>query len=295
MAKFARAGMYLTNGPPNPCPDEITFIASRDPNRTIKTHVYYPSSNTPQPPSPVLINFHGSGFVVPRHGEDDEYCRNISTATKYIVLDCPYRLAPQHPHPAALEDVEDIINYVLSRPDLYDASRLSISGFSAGGNLALIAAGVLFPPSTFQSLIAFYPPTNVAIPSSEKRHGPDKSMRPALPPFAIDFLLECYLQSDTPLSHPTVSPFFADMERFPRRMLFITAAGDNLCQEAEAMAEKLALDEKRLVVLRRMDRCNHAFDKNAKWRSVEERAKDEAFGLVIDMLVDVRGRGYSLF
>ncbi|KAJ5572695.1 esterase/lipase [Penicillium hetheringtonii] len=154
--RFFTRVLGIVVGRPAPTPDEVLQIPSRNSGRTIKAHVYH-SSTTTTGPKPVLLNFHGSGFMLPQHGEDDEYCRRISQATKYTVVDCSYRLAPENPFPAALNDVEDAVKYILNQPSVYDPTNFSIGGFSAGGNLSLAASACLFPPETFRSLIAFYP------------------------------------------------------------------------------------------------------------------------------------------
>ncbi|KAK1141012.1 hypothetical protein N8T08_009669 [Aspergillus melleus] len=101
-------------------------------------------------PHPVLINLHGSGFVIPAHGSDDAFCRQVSQRTGYLVLDIKYRLSPEHPFPAPVDDVEDVVNWVKSQPNKFDLSRMAISGFSAGGfadlgrfpsNIMIISAG----------------------------------------------------------------------------------------------------------------------------------------------------------
>ena len=95
-----------------------------------------------------------SQFIFHLHGSDDIFCRRVAAETHYTVLDIEYRLAPEHPFPAAPHDAADALKYVLSRPDLYDNSRIAVSGFSAGGNLALgLVLAQDFPRDTIQSLL----------------------------------------------------------------------------------------------------------------------------------------------
>lgn len=122
--------------------DDVLHIPSRDIHRTTKIHVY--RSKKPIVPSPVLVNFSGSGFVVPAHGTDDEYALRVTMDTPYTVLDVEYRLAPEDPFPAATNDAEDVVKWVLSRSEQFDLKHVSVSGFSAGGNLALGLAGHIF-------------------------------------------------------------------------------------------------------------------------------------------------------
>lgn len=261
-------------------PDEIRHIPSRDSGRTIKVHVYHaPKSSGP---SPVLLNFHGSGFLLPFHGSDDEFCRRVSRGTRYTVLDVPYRLAPENPFPAALHDVEDAVKYALGRPDEFDLTRLSISGFSAGGNLALAASATLFPPETFHSLIAFYPALDLSTDAAAKV-APDPKGRVIPVPVARLFN-RCYVPPSFDRRDPRISPAFAQLDRFPKRILMITAEGDSLALEAEDLAEKLENQQGWHVVRQRMAGCSHAWDKRTRVGSHQEQAKDLAYTMAIELL-----------
>lgn len=88
------------------------------------------------------------------------FCARVARETGHRVLDVQYRLAPEYPFPAALEDVEDAVNWVIKKAQDFDLSRFAISGFSAGGNLALATASGMFKKDTFNSVLTFYPSTN---------------------------------------------------------------------------------------------------------------------------------------
>jgi acetyl esterase/lipase len=260
-------------------PDEVRHIKSRDAGRTIKIHLYQPPGSAP---SPVLINFHGSGFMLPLHGGDDEFCRRISRETKYTVLDARYRLAPEHPFPAALNDVEDAIQYVLSRPDEFDLAHVALSGFSAGGNLAMSAAANLFPRDTFSSLLAFYPVTNLSLDPALKS-APVSGGR--VIPLSVSRLFNrCYIPAAVDRRDPRISPLFAQTDRFPQHVLMITADSDHLALEAEELAYKIKDLEGWHVVSQRMDKCSHGWDKHAKPGTPQYEAKERAYQLAVDML-----------
>ncbi|CAL5866046.1 uncharacterized protein PFLUO_LOCUS253 [Penicillium psychrofluorescens] len=262
-------------------PDEVRTISSRDVGRTLTVHVY--RSGASSGPSPVLLNWHGSGFMVPFQGSDDEYCRRVSRETRYTVLDLPYRKAPEHPFPAALHDAEDAVNYVLGRPDEFDLSDVSISGFSAGGNLALALSATLFPPATFRSLVAMYPPLDLLTDSGAKV-APDPSGRVIPVPVARIFS-NAYAPTQYDRRDPRISPKFAPLENFPRRLLMITASGDSLAPEAEDFAHRLQQQPGWHVVSKRMEGCNHAWDKQQpKPGTLQHQAKDDAYNLAIEML-----------
>ncbi|GAW21446.1 hypothetical protein ANO14919_109650 [Xylariales sp. No.14919] len=272
-------------------PDAVLRIPSRDAGRTIRAHVYSAppvgSTNGPddtsqsQAPQPVLINFYGSAFALPSFGADDLFCREISQRTGHVVLDAEYRLGPENPFPAAIHDVEDVVRYVLSRSDVYDATRISISGFSSGGTLALVAP-MLFPANTFRSVIAFYPSVNMAKDPSERKapvKGPDRGRAPL---FWTRLFREGYLGGMDPRD-PRISPLYADTVNFPRDALIFTAEYDVSALEAEEFAKKAEASVQASggrVEVKRMRGCGHGFDKSK--RNVE--ARTEAYAITAEFL-----------
>ncbi len=209
---------------------------------------------------------------------------NVRRGQVHTVIDCSYRLSPETPFPGALNDVEDSIEYVLSQPEQFDSRHLSISGFSAGANLAMVAASTRFP-GIFQSMVVFYPVTDLSIEVSERQYGPDRNVKPAVSPFLLRIFFKSYIQS-SPISKKDarLSPTYAPLENFPGRNLFITAAHDNLCQEAEALAARLAdLDTKKGECMR-VEHCNHAFDKEPAVGSIQERMMKQAYSRVVQFL-----------
>ncbi|EXJ86755.1 hypothetical protein A1O3_03709 [Capronia epimyces CBS 606.96] len=277
---FIRVAFRLALGGTTPRPDEVLQIPRRDSTEgKIKVHVY--RGKAPKP-CPVLINFHGSGWTVPMHGSDEEFARCVVQGTDFTVLDATYRLAPEHPYPAAVHDAEDVVRWVLARPQEFDLSRVSISGFSAGGTLALVTSGEVFPKSTFRHLIAIYSPADFSRAPQTKK-APDPTGQP-LPDWLATFFNNCYLPPGIDRKQPTVSPFFSRMENVPDEIVIITCAGDNLCGEAESVAQRLSDMPGKHVSLRRMEKCNHAWDKSTKPGSVQEQAKHAAYDLAIETL-----------
>lgn len=227
----------------HPKPDDTIFIPARDVGRTIKAHVYKPV-NAIQP-TPILINFCGSGFVLPTFSNDDEFCRFVSSQTRYTVVDVQYRLPPEHPFPAAFHDAEDVVNWARSQPDCFDASEISLCGFSAGGNIALaISASSQFckegQPSIFQAVISIYGPTNMALETPEKPQA-DRSnwiMRKIFPGFS-HLCHKCLNRDQLDPKDPRLSPVFANPHNFPDNILTITAAQCSFAIESEQLAEKI--------------------------------------------------------
>jgi acetyl esterase/lipase len=82
---------------------------------------------------------HGGGYIIGTAAQDDQLCRHMANELGIIVAAVGYRLAPQCPFPAAIDDCHDALEWLASRPDV-DASRLAIGGASAGGGLAAALA-----------------------------------------------------------------------------------------------------------------------------------------------------------
>ncbi|KAF2770573.1 alpha/beta-hydrolase [Teratosphaeria nubilosa] len=261
--------------------DEVLQIPSRDPSRTIKINVYHPTNRSK--PTPVLINMHGSGFVIPNHGSDDAFCQRMRNDAGITVLDADYRKAPEHPFPAAPDDVEDVVKYVLSRPEKYDVNHISISGFSAGANLALSASGVIFPPGTFRSVLAFYPPTDIY----RDRYAPESKApggEGSIPAWVSASFNNCYAPPPLDRKMSKMSPLYAEGERFPDRTLIVTCARDELCNEGEELAEKIRVAKAGGRVVQRTVPFEHAWDKRVKTGPEERRVRDEMYGLAVEML-----------
>ncbi|KAJ5610705.1 hypothetical protein N7510_007424 [Penicillium lagena] len=291
LVSFMRLVVRLLFPTPKPRPDSVLRVPSRDEHRTIKVHVYKPSVEGTESttPAPVLVNLYGSGLALPFHGSDDYFCRLVANAAGYVVLDVNYRLAPEHPFPAPLNDLEDTVKYVLGRPNEYKASQISVSGFSSGGTLALSAASTIFPRGTFQSLIAFYPATNLfQDPSLRKAPVPGGKERS---PFWTRVFRESYIREMDPRD-PRISPAFADTSNFPSNMLFVTAESDASALESEELAERAKSEghaDGRDVVIRRMKGCGHGFDKKITG-DIFVQARDEAYELVVNMLKNVKSK-----
>lgn len=107
--------------------------------RTIPTHIYTPEGNGP---FPVLIFYHGGGFVMGSLEEFDPVCSFFSDGASCIVVSVGYRLAPEFKHPAAVEDVASSLEWIASNAQEIkgDPNRIAVAGDSAGGNLAVVAS-----------------------------------------------------------------------------------------------------------------------------------------------------------
>jgi acetyl esterase/lipase len=90
-------------------------------------------------PAPALLWIHGGGYVVGASQQDDKLCRRFSRALGITVASVEYRLAPEHPYPAPLEDCYSALTWLAGLPAV-DPARVAIGGASAGGGLAAALA-----------------------------------------------------------------------------------------------------------------------------------------------------------
>lgn len=128
----------------------------------LDARIYHPA---PGERRPLLVHFHGGGWVLGSLDEADETCRRIACEADVAVVSVDYRLAPEHPYPAAIEDAAAATRHVLAEPDRFGAvpERIGVSGDSAGGHLAAVTALGLrneqtSPPLALQYLV--YPVTD---------------------------------------------------------------------------------------------------------------------------------------
>jgi acetyl esterase len=127
-------------------PDSIPDYAGRiedqfipGPAGDLPVRIYTPEGPGP---FPVLMYFHGGGFVICNLDTHEKICRVLSTLAGCIVISVDYRLAPEHPYPAAVEDCLAATRWAAEHAGELggDPARVAVSGDSAGGNLAAVVA-----------------------------------------------------------------------------------------------------------------------------------------------------------
>jgi acetyl esterase len=135
----------------------------------LNIRIYWPPSNHTSPP--VVLFLHGGGFVVGDLDTHDGTCRQHAVGAEAVVVSVEYRLAPEHPYPAAVDDAWAATQWVAEHGSEIgaDAGRLAVAGDSAGGTIAAVIAqrarDNAGPPIVFQLL--WYPSTmwDASLPS----------------------------------------------------------------------------------------------------------------------------------
>ncbi|GAB3954444.1 alpha/beta hydrolase [Kribbella albertanoniae] len=103
----------------------------------VSVHVFRPAESRPR--TPALLWIHGGGMVLGDAAQDSTFCRKVADELNIVVVSVEYRLAPEHPFPAPLEDCYTALQWLARQPDI-DPARIAIGGESAGGGLAAALA-----------------------------------------------------------------------------------------------------------------------------------------------------------
>jgi acetyl esterase len=204
----------------------------------LRGRLYVPSRATAR--GPLLVFFHGGGWVYGDLDSHDPTCRFLAERSGVRVLSVEYRLAPEHPFPAAYDDAVAAYRWVASHATELggDPARLAVGGDSAGGNLAAgvaILAAREGLPLAFQLLV--YPGTDASTRRESKRlFGRDLYLTEVF----MDQVMDWYVPERAGRTDPRVSPLLDDVPAGLAPAYVATAGFDPLRDEGEAYARKLA-------------------------------------------------------
>ena len=187
----------------------------------------------------LLVFFHGGGWVVCDLDTHDGVCRALADASGHAVLSIDYRLAPEHPFPAPLEDCVNATRWAHDNAESLGvrADRIAVGGDSAGGNLAAVVAQLGVVPLVYQLLI--YPVTDL---TREQPSYEENATGYFLTKNAMGWFIDHYLSAGGSPTDPRVSPLFAADHVLAATppALVLTAEFDPLRDEGNAYARKLA-------------------------------------------------------
>ncbi|SCU93797.1 LADA_0G04962g1_1 [Lachancea dasiensis] len=226
-------------------PRKYTSAAS-----SIDARVFVPKGEMPASGWPCTVWYHGGGWVLGNISTENSYCTHLAQLAQCVVITVDYRLAPEFPFPACVDDAFEALLYVLENPGILkiDNAKVCPAGSSAGGNLAAImthkyAASSLskgLPPLKFQMMVV--PVTDNTATADTRPSWKENERTPQLPATKMLWYRKIYLpEAGETLADPESSPLFYGDESFKKvPPAFIAAAEcDVLRSEAEAYCEKL--------------------------------------------------------
>lgn len=203
----------------------------------IHVRIYTPQGKTG--PLPVIVYYHGGGFVIANIDVYDASAKTLAHQVGAIVVSVAYRLAPEHKFPTAHNDAFAAYQWVVSNAAAIkgDPKRIAVAGESAGGNLAVNTAikardmKVMLPTA----ILAVYPVagSDMTTPSYTK----NAKAKPLDKPMMMWFVKN-YLNSMAEAKDPRIDLMAADLKGLPATTI-ITAEFDPLQSEGQHLAEKL--------------------------------------------------------
>lgn len=276
----ANSGFQLLKNPSNPSPEEvaaalklvraggITYPQKAVPDRTattpststsaprdVKLAIYDPTGIDAKTKRAVVVNWHGSGYVVPRFGADADVNRWMTDELNVTVVDGDYVKAPEFPFPEALYDAVAAVRWVVGQ-EWFDGN-LILRGHSAGAQFALalasrsVALSLGLKEEEYEKIkasVAIYPPADSTIPLIEKPTNENGEL-PGIPMSPLSyqimhFFFGAYLGWDEETQQkmgkdPRVSPAKAPLESYEVPCYIIACEHDPIGPEAQTFAEKL--------------------------------------------------------
>ena len=229
-----------------------TWIRNRNPpsvgatvDRTIPgpageldARLYLPDADGP---FSTVVFFHGGGFVLGSIDTHDRLCRHLTRESGCAVLSVDYRLAPEHPFPAAVEDAYAAVEWAAANSDAVDGTgTIAVAGDSAGGTLAAVAALITAerggPEIAHQALI--YPAVGIEADQASVRENAGIVLSEA----DLEWFGDCYYGSEIHRRNPYADPTNAADVSGVAPATVVTAGFDPLRDGGQAYAEQLVRD-----------------------------------------------------
>ncbi|WP_163506314.1 alpha/beta hydrolase [Fodinicola acaciae] len=256
--------------------DEVGAVEDRRIDNGVRVRIYRPKTAGPHP---TVVYFHGGGWVFGDLETHDSPCRTLCADVDAVVMSVAYRLAPEHPFPAGVEDAVAATRWAGEHIDELggDPERLAVAGDSAGGNLAAVVSGQLLdsgPKIAVQGL--FYATTDL---SRKYPSGPKYADGYVLDRRALKLFGRAY--APDPMD-PRASPLlFEKLAELPPALV-VTVEYDPLRDQGTAYADALRTAGVRVEQLH-VDGMIHGFLTMGDI-PVARRATDRSFALLKDML-----------
>lgn len=208
------------------------------PTDDLDVRLYLPDADGP---FPTVVFFHGGGYVLGSIATHDWLCRHLARKSGCAVLSVDYRLAPEHPFPAAVEDAYAAVEWTAAHPAAVKGNgQVAVAGDSAGGTLAavtaLMAAERDGPEIDYQVLL--YPGVGV----EEDQSSVEEHAGLILSKADLEWFRECYFESEIHERNPYADPTKAGNVSGVAPATVVTAGFDPLRDGGKAYAEQLVHD-----------------------------------------------------
>ncbi|MBW9205937.1 alpha/beta hydrolase [Mumia sp. zg.B53] len=205
---------------------------------TLRLRIYQPPTPGPEP-SPVVVLFHGGGWVLGDPEQDEWWASHLAVDTPCVVVSVAYRLAPEHPYPAAVLDTWAALDWVVTHADelAADPARIVVAGDSAGGNLAAVVAdlaGQAGAPALAGQVLVYPAVEMEEVFPSEREH----ANAPVLTSRQMRAFSRLYLDGADP-SAPTAAPLHGTLSGAAVPALIQVAGHDPLRDNGVFYAEAL--------------------------------------------------------
>ena len=208
--------------------DGVVNLAGRE----LRTRLYTPANERGDA---VVVFFHGGSFVFGDLDTHEALCRRLSTDTRWRFLAIEYRLAPEHPFPAAVDDAVEAVRYVCEHVEEFApaGSRVVVMGDSAGGSLVASACAAVGDELPVAAQVLIYPTLGPeVVTESSHRYGTGYVLE--LDQLRQDY--KVYLGDFADHTDPRVSPLFATDLSGAAPAIIVVAECDPLRDEAIAYA-----------------------------------------------------------
>jgi acetyl esterase len=238
-ARQAIAAFIQLQGPPAEVAEVRDLSAPGPDGNSIPMRSYRPAIDGDLP---VLVYFHGGGFVIGTLEVADAPCRQLANAAGAIVISVDYRMGPEHRSPAAAEDCYAATVWAAANAASLrgDGSRLGVAGDSAGGNLATVVALMARDRGgpALKTQLLIYPVTDLRLDTDAYPSRVENAEGYLLTTRAMEWFLENYLEKPADADNIYNSPIKADLAGLPPAAV-VTAGYDPLRDEGNAYAAAL--------------------------------------------------------
>jgi len=221
--------------------EKVDDLAIDGPGGPLPVRIYQPKNAAPGP-RPIVLYYHGGGFVIGSIDTHDSIPRVLANRAAAIVVSVDYRLAPEHRYPAAVDDAEAAVLWAMEHATAMggDPLRIAVAGDSAGGNLAAVAA-LRVRSTVGKALVAqalFYPVAdhgNLELHTSRTVHADTFPIRRPL----MSWFHNHYFGHNEPMTDPDASPLHNPNLSGAAPAYVMTAGLDPLLSEGKAYADAL--------------------------------------------------------